>query len=181
MTKAKDFVRSYLKELGLVEEEAKLDILTDEFSKRYQAEILETGKSNDTPRQSTAPQSLEQVRDAGNMLIEQEGAALGNYQRRGEILGGLRQQKVDQNLQYLQGATDTKTQAALQLLGGSQRDVINDGLRSKERVVGMKTDYHAGYDSKLLSAIDKIHERENSGQMLDFIGQLAGTAAMLAM
>ena len=181
MSKAKDFVRNYLRDLGLVEEEAKLDMLTDEFSKRYQAEILETGKSNDTPRQSTAPQSLDAMRDAHSVLLEGEREALGTFKDKGNYMLNARGTKIDQNLDYLRGATDTKTQAALQLLGGSQRDVIRDQLASKERVVGMKTDYHAGYDSKLLSAIDKIHERENSGQMLDFIGQLAGTAAMLAM
>ncbi len=181
MTKAKDWVKNYLRDLGLAEDEAKLEILTDDFNKRYAAAVRESTSSNETPRTSTAPQSLENLERSGNILIDQEGRALGNFERKAGILGDARGVKMGQNLDYVSGVSDVKTRNALALLGGTQMDAINANNASKERVVGMKTDYNAGYDSKLLSAIDKIHERENSGQIFDFVKQLAGTAAMLAM
>ena len=156
-----------------------LEILRADFNKRYREAVGSTGEALSTPRTSTAPQSLETARDAGLLNIELMDAARPGQERYGDYLLESRDTKLNQNSDYQQRATDTHTDAAMRLLGGSQREVIGDGYASKAATLQGNLDYKRSFDDKYFGAIEKLREDELARGNREFIKDLAVTAGML--
>ena len=156
-----------------------VEILRTDFNKRYTDAIGSTNETLNTPRTSTAPQSLDQARDAGLLNIELKDAARPGQERHGDYLLNARDKKLNQNSDYQQRATDTHTDAAMRLLGGSQREVIGDGYASKAATLQGNLDYKRSFDDKYFGAIERMHEAEQAQANRGFIKDLALTAATL--
>ena len=156
-----------------------LEILRTDFNKRYTKAIGSTGEVLDAPRTSTAPQSRDEARDAGLLNIELMDAARPGRERYGEWLLDARDTRLTQNSDYQQRATDTHTDAAMRLLGGSQREVIGDGYASKAATLQGNIDYKTSFDDKYFGAIERMHDAEEREGTRRFITDLAATAGML--
>ena len=177
----KKYVKEWSQKNGLQPNDEELEILTNDFKSRYEAAVKETNTSNNAPRTSTSGDSLQTARDADALQIESEGKAFDNYKQKGDYLLGARGTKLDQDTAAYVKRGDAHTDNMLALLGGTQRQMVNDGYASKERMMDKSVGYHSGYDDKLLGAINQAGERENQAMTLGFIQNLLGTAAMLAM
>ena len=177
----KKYVKEMSQKYGLQPDDQELEILTNDFKNKYEAAVKETATTNSTPRTSTQSQSLDAARDAGSLQIEQEAAAFPNYVNKGNQLGVWRGQKIDQDTEAYVRRGNAHTDNMLALLGGTQRQMVNDGYASKERVMDKFVNYNSGYDDKLVGAINQAGERESQAMNLDFISNLIGTAAMLAL
>ena len=156
-----------------------VEILRTDFDKRYTEAIGSTNEALNTPRTSTAPQSLDQARDAGLLNIELRDAARPGQERTGDYMLGARGTKLNQNSDYQQRATDTHTDAAMRLLGGSQREMMGDGYASKAATLQGNLDYKRSFDDKYFGAIEKLREDELARGNREFIKDLAVTAGML--
>lgn len=177
----KKYVKEMSQKYGLQPDDEELEILTNDFKQKYEAAVKDTANTNSTPRTSTSGDSLSTARAAGDLEIEQERKAFDNYKQKGDYLLDTRGTKIGQDTEAYQTRTGTQTDNLLRLLGGSQRQMVNDGYASKERVMDKFVNYNSGYDDKLVGAINQAGEREAQAMNLDFISNLIGTAAMLAL
>ena len=181
MSNAKQFMDSLVQGLTGKVDPAEIEIIKDNFKKKYGSAVQSTNEALNTPRTSTAPQSTEQYKEIRSINTEADTNDLVNLQGQGDILSGLRGTKLNQNADYQQRATDTHTDAAMRLLGGSQREMMGDGYASKADTVKAFTDYNRSFDDKYLGVVEKMHAAEQAQANRGFIKDLALTAGMLFM
>ena len=72
------------------------------------------------------------------------------------------------------------TGAQQQLLGGNWREIVGDGLASKDKTVAAAFDYYNKRDARYADLVRSEHAMANRGQTMGFVGNLLGAAAMLA-
>lgn len=179
---AKDFkgiARKFLEDKGLVKSPEEIEILANEFGKRYNTMMAET---KDPPRETTAPQSQSNTREANTINVDGKVDNLERYTKPfTEHLSGLRQTKIDQDTAALTARADNQTQQTLAIMGGNLRQAMNDGYASKDRTHERELSYYSGRDDKLLGAHKEHMDYQRGLDNRDFIMNLVGTAVMLGM
>lgn len=181
MSNAKQFMDSLVQGLTGKVDPAEIEIIKDNFKKKYGSAVQSTNEALNTPRTSTAPQSTEQYQAIRNIDTAANADDFVNYRNKGDYLLDSRGTKLNQNSDYQQRATDTHTDAALRLLGGSQREIIGDGYASKAATLAGQTDYKRSFDDKYFGAIKEMQAAEQAQANRGFIKDLALTAATLFM
>ena len=178
-TGAASRMKKWLQEKGLVKSPEQLEILANEYGKRYESMMADT---KDPPRETTAPQSQSNTREAHTINTD---AAVDRYQRvtkpMGEDLLRFRGGRVDQDTAALTARADNQTQQTLAVMGGSLRDLQGDFIASKDRTVDKSFGYYSGRDDKLLGAHKDYMDYQRGLDNRDFIMNLVGTAVMLGM
>lgn len=172
-------MKKWLQEKGLVKSPEQLEILANEYGKRYESMMADT---KDPPRETTAPQSRENLSEAQTILTD---GRVDNFNRvykpQAQLLSDLRGTKIDQDTAALTARADNQTQQTLAVMGGSLRDLQGDFIGSKDRTLDKFTTYHSGRDDKLLGAHKEHMDYQRGLDNRDFIMNLVGTAVMLGM
>ena len=178
-TGAASRMKKWLQEKGLVKSPEQLEILANEYGKRYESMMADT---KDPPRETTAPQSVENTREAQTVLIDGKVDNFNRVERpRGEYLSELRGRNIAQDTEALRQRADSQTQQTLAIMGGDLRQAMNDGYASKDRTHERELSYYSGRDDKLLGAHKEQMDYQRGLDNRDFIMNLVGTAVMLGM
>ena len=164
MTTKLDFrssMKKWLQEKGLTASPEELEMYTKDLETKYNSAVEESNKSNNTPRESTAPTSQANTREG--YAIQNEGAR-DRYNMvtkpHGDNLIDWRGQKINQDTAALRERADSNTQQTLAIMGGSIRDLQGDLLNSKHRTHDKEIGYMSGRDDKLLGADEQYRQQQ---------------------
>ena len=161
-----------------INDEAVLDEVSKQLQDKYSKRISQNKAELNTPRESTAPATIEQLAEAQNVLIDADGRRLGNYARQGNILSDLRGKNVDQNIRQYTATQDANTANDIAIINafGAQKDAQRGhyGVMLDKNI-----DYKSGRDDKLFNYLSRGQDLDDRALTMDMITRLAGTAAVL--
>ena len=163
---------------GLNPEE--VEILKTDFDKRYTEAVGSTTEALNTPRTSTAPQSVEQYRETRAVNTDAGEADFTRlYKPKAELLDGLADNKADREVRVHGGKLDNHTRNVLAIQGGTGMDALRLGHSTGDRRQQREIDYREGFNRDVLDVYKDALAQEQAQANRGFIKDLALTAGML--
>lgn len=135
----------------------------------YEAAATKAEQESQAPRESTRNTQLQSLKDTHEVnrdhVVKSIPGLRGTMEVHAEGRGIRKQQDTDQTMT---------------VMGGSYRDMLNDGLDSKDKTFQGMIDYYNQRDARYADLVRSQHGLANKGMTMDLIGKLVGGAAMLA-
>jgi hypothetical protein len=182
MSNAKEFMDSLVQGLTGKVDPAQIEIIRDNFKKKYGSTMDSTNEALNTPRTSTAPQSAEDLRES-NAANTEAGVANFNqlYKPKAALLNGLAEDQADREVRVHGGKLDNHTRNVLAIQGGTGMDALRLGHSTGDGRHQREIDYRQGFNKDVLGVYEKALAQEQAQANRGFIKDLALTAGMLFM
>ena len=180
MSKAKEFMESLVEGLTGKVDPAEIEIIQDNFKKKYGSAVDSTNEALNTPRTSTAPQSAEQYRATRAVNTDAGEADFTRlYKPKAELIDGLADNKADREVRVHGGKLDNHTESVLAIQGGTGMDALRLGHSVGDGRQQREIDYREGFNRDVLGVYEKALAQEQAQANRGFIKDLALTAATL--
>lgn len=181
MSKAKEFMESLVKGLTGKVDPAEIEIIQDNFKKKYSSTIDSTNEALNTPRTSTAPQSVEQYAETRDINTAADAADFTNYQNKGNQINTWADQRGDREVRVHGGKLDNHTRNVIAIQGGTGMDALRLGHSTGDGRHQREIEYRQGFNKDVLGVYEKALAQEQAQANRGFIKDLALTAGMLFM